>query len=294
MTNFLKLFLSCIFMGSLSAQVGINTPMPDLSAQFDMSNAPKGFLAPRVALTGTTDTTTIGSPKEGLLVYNITSNSSLTPGYYYWDITASLWKPFYNNSSSTVNTNTPKMYASVLGYNPYGVAVQSPAAFSYNGVNATKQGCYSFTDTYSGAPKHTYCSYNLSASVDWNSAFNMGKFLNGYITVITSQNEWNFIKTSVLTGAGNSNNNVWIGYNTIQYPGNSPEYTWITGEKSDINWSNSSTLQTNYPTGVPNGTSGCVRISPSSNATRGWYNDTCSSTTLSGSPLNFLIVEFNN
>lgn len=293
-TILLPLGLLLLGSGLLFSQVGINTASPDPSAVLDMSPVGRGFLAPRVALSGTADTATISSPKEGLLVFNTTDNTALDPGYYYWDNTASLWKPFYSGAGSTVTSTTPRMYASVLGYNPFGTGAQSPDTFSYNGVQAIKQGCFSFTDSYLGAPTHMYCGYNLSASVDWNGAFEMGQFLNGYMTAITSQNEWNFIRTNLLNGSGNSNNNIWIGYNTIQYPGNEPEYTWITGEKSDINWSNSSTIQANYETGEPNGTSGCVRISPSSNPVRGWYNDPCNSTSLNGSPINFLIVEFNN
>jgi hypothetical protein len=44
----------------------------------------KGFLPPRVTLTSTTDATTIASPAEGLLVYNLGS-VGLQAGYYYWN-----------------------------------------------------------------------------------------------------------------------------------------------------------------------------------------------------------------
>lgn len=50
-------------------RVGIGTPTPDTSALLDISDAHKGVLIPRVALTSTTDATTIPLPANSLLVY---------------------------------------------------------------------------------------------------------------------------------------------------------------------------------------------------------------------------------
>ena len=54
------------------------------SAKLDFSATNKGFLPPRVTLTSATDATTIASPAEGLLVYNLGS-VGLQAGYYYWN-----------------------------------------------------------------------------------------------------------------------------------------------------------------------------------------------------------------
>ncbi|MDD4554202.1 MAG: hypothetical protein PHP04_08385 [Bacteroidales bacterium] len=80
-------------MGSahfLAAQnVGISTEShtPDASAVLDVYATNKGFLPPRVALTGRTDATSISSPAVGLMVYNTgtagTSPDNVVPGYYY-------------------------------------------------------------------------------------------------------------------------------------------------------------------------------------------------------------------
>jgi hypothetical protein len=51
-------------------QVGIGTVTPDQSAALDITATNKGFLLPRIALKGTTDSTTIPNPVIGLLVYN--------------------------------------------------------------------------------------------------------------------------------------------------------------------------------------------------------------------------------
>jgi len=67
----------------------------DISAMLDVSSTTKGLLIPRVALTGTTDVTTITSGNvQSLLVFNTATVSDVTPGYYYWDAAAIKWQRF--------------------------------------------------------------------------------------------------------------------------------------------------------------------------------------------------------
>jgi hypothetical protein len=64
-------------------RVGIGTPAPDTSALLDISTTNKGLLIPRIALTSTSDGTTITLPAKSLLVYN-TATGGLSPaGYWY-------------------------------------------------------------------------------------------------------------------------------------------------------------------------------------------------------------------
>jgi hypothetical protein len=88
-----------IFLNSALAQVGINTSTPANGALLDIYSTNKGFLVPRVALTGTDDVSTISpSATTGLLVYNTVTAGALpiqvTPGFYYWN--GSQWLRFYN------------------------------------------------------------------------------------------------------------------------------------------------------------------------------------------------------
>jgi hypothetical protein len=80
------------------AQVGIGTASPNASAQLEISSSSKGFLPPRVTLTGTADATTIASPATGLMVYNTatagTAPANVTPGIYYYD--GSKWQRVIN------------------------------------------------------------------------------------------------------------------------------------------------------------------------------------------------------
>lgn len=64
-------------------QVGINTATPESSSELDVNSNPatnnKGVLIPRISLTGATDITTIPSPANGLLVFNINNSDNGTP-----------------------------------------------------------------------------------------------------------------------------------------------------------------------------------------------------------------------
>jgi hypothetical protein len=78
------LIIGFLFSIQVMSQTGIGTTTPHASAKLDVSATNKGFLPPRVTLTSNTDVTTIPSPAEGLLVYNLGS-VGLQAGYYYWN-----------------------------------------------------------------------------------------------------------------------------------------------------------------------------------------------------------------
>ena len=80
------------------AQVGIGTSSVNSSAKLQVDATNKGFLPPRVSLTGTGDVTTIATPATGLMVYNLatsgTAPNNVTPGFYYYD--GSKWQRVIN------------------------------------------------------------------------------------------------------------------------------------------------------------------------------------------------------
>lgn len=92
-----KLFLNIVSMMVMlttfaQQNVGIGTNSPVASAQLEVSASNKGFLPPRVALTSTTDVSTIAAPANGLLIYNTATAgvapTNVLPGYYYYTGTA--------------------------------------------------------------------------------------------------------------------------------------------------------------------------------------------------------------
>lgn len=86
---YLLIFIVSGTINTLRAQQVIITDdatytTPAAGAALDVKSANKGFLPPRIALTGTGDTTTIPALTHGLLIYNTASAGDVTPGYYYW------------------------------------------------------------------------------------------------------------------------------------------------------------------------------------------------------------------
>lgn len=99
---------SCILLctGIISyGQVGIGTANPNRSAILDITSSNKGFLMPRLNLTGRNDATTILNPANGLMVVNLTANGTGTNAVaansiYYWQ--NSIWQKFTALSEITV------------------------------------------------------------------------------------------------------------------------------------------------------------------------------------------------
>jgi len=96
--SFVILLLSTLLYNyTICQNVGISETSitPDASSILEIRSLDKGILIPRVELTGSDDVTTISSPANSLLVYNIstagTEPNNVIPGYYYWNDTESKW-----------------------------------------------------------------------------------------------------------------------------------------------------------------------------------------------------------
>lgn len=87
---------------SFSQNVGIGTSTPNASAKLDVTDANRGILIPRVALTATNVASPITAPATSLMIYNTATAgvapNNVTPGYYYWDGTQ--WTRLQNGSAS--------------------------------------------------------------------------------------------------------------------------------------------------------------------------------------------------
>ncbi|WP_028374790.1 hypothetical protein [Leeuwenhoekiella sp. MAR_2009_132] len=135
-----KLLLSTFFVLNLLpvfAQVGIGTTTPDQSSILDLSASNKGFLAPRINLTSTTNASIdgINANANGLMIYN--TNASLTGGngvgYYFWD--GSTWTAM--KAASTAGTNWSLTGNTVTATDFLGSTNSQPLIFK---VNSTESG----------------------------------------------------------------------------------------------------------------------------------------------------------
>lgn len=138
-----KYFVLLLFVTSFTfAQIGVGTSSPNASAMLDVTSTSKGFLQPRVALTGTTDTATIASPATGLMVFNTATAGSgaaaVTPGVYYHNGTA--WQRVANqaelaaataSTTTFVNGSLGSIYVFNGGSGPQG-QLWSPKTFNAN------------------------------------------------------------------------------------------------------------------------------------------------------------------
>ena len=86
-------------------RMSLKNGLADVSALFEADATNRGILIPRVALTGTTDASTIATPATSLMVYNTatagTSPNNVLPGYYYNSGTTAspVWKRFATGNS---------------------------------------------------------------------------------------------------------------------------------------------------------------------------------------------------
>jgi uncharacterized protein (TIGR02145 family) len=94
---------------SFGQSIKLNNQNDAGSAMLDVSSTSKGILIPNVALTGSTDATTITSPAVSLLVYNTATVSDILPGYFY--NSGTIVSPFWTR---LVTDAVSKAYADLL------------------------------------------------------------------------------------------------------------------------------------------------------------------------------------
>jgi len=114
------------------AQVTIGSDVaPHESAVLELISSDKGFLSPRVELTGQKDVTTIPSPADGLLVYNLldasTGDDKVIGGrFYYWSKGESKWVDFVGQTEVDIYV---KEEITKIG-------IPRPAIFTVNGTES--------------------------------------------------------------------------------------------------------------------------------------------------------------
>jgi hypothetical protein len=178
----------------------------------------KGFLPPRVTLTSATDATTIASPAEGLLVYNLGS-VGLQSGYYYWN--GASWATIATASSAgngVTATNMVNLYgkaysaatgdiANANGYS-FTVPVSGRYLFDFSCTgfsNATinfkvRQGTTDLgTDTQTSYNNSVHVEYNGKVEVNLQAATTY----NVYVTTTGNRDSGDYDRVYYKMVAGN-------------------------------------------------------------------------------------------
>jgi hypothetical protein len=227
--RYILLFLLVSY--TVFAQTGIGTTTPNASAKLDVYSTNKGFLPPRVTLTSTSDATTIASPAEGLLVYNLGS-VGLQAGYYYWN--GANWATIATATSAGNGVTASDMVKIYDG-------VGNAATINTNGAtfSVTTSGKYAFD--FSTSATCNSCNVTINFQVrdgsnnnavigsDSQTSFNNNVHAeyNGKVEVnLTAGRSYNVLVT---TSSGGIYNNDYSRVYMKQVSGNLP----VTGQSVD-------------------------------------------------------------
>lgn len=195
-----------LFSLTLNAQVGVGTTTPE--AALDIESTNNGLLIPRVALTSTTDTTTIITATESELVYNTATVADVTPGFYYLITAAGPWVRF-GGATGWLTTGNADI---VNGTNFLGTTTDVDIAFRRNNLAAGK---ISVNST----------SFGIGA-LNNGSNSNSVAFGNNALNVSTGQQNVAF-GANTLSNNTTGGSNVAIGFQALQVNGNSLNNTAI-------------------------------------------------------------------
>ncbi len=225
------MFLLVLFSVQVFAQTGIGTSAPHASAKLEVNASNKGFLPPRVTLTSVSDATTIASPAEGLLVYNLGS-VGLQAGYYYWN--GANWATIATATSAgngVMATDMVKIYD----------GVGNAATINTNGAtfSVTTSGKYAFDFSTSATCGNCNVTINFQVRDGSNSNAVIGSDsqtsynnnvhaeYNGKVEVnLTAGRSYNVLVT---TSSGGIYNNDYSRVYMKQVSGNLP----VTGQSVD-------------------------------------------------------------
>jgi trimeric autotransporter adhesin len=204
-------------------QVGIGTSSVHSSAKLQIESSNKGFLPPRVELTGTMDVSTIASPATGLLIYNSatagTSPNNVTPGYYYY--VGSAWVRL------TVPTDNAANVSGVVAVANGGTGVTSSTGSGsvvlsdFPALNHPMLGHATVTSingsTIGRGPGHTIGNIVLGESAFSSNSYGVYNTAVGYKSMYSSAYGWNntAIGCEALMTSSTGSNSTAVGFRAL-------------------------------------------------------------------------------
>lgn len=134
--------LTCISVSQaqeLSKKIGDKPTLINASAALEVESTNKGVLISRIALTGTSDISTIANGNvTSMLVYNTATVADITPGYYYWNGTkwSRVVTPNDLPSLETTTTLAQNTTTGAITYTNEDAIVATANVVSANALNA--------------------------------------------------------------------------------------------------------------------------------------------------------------
>ena len=220
---------ACLFIlpplktGAQSLAVNTTGATANASSILDVSSTNKGVLIPRVALTGTTDVTTIASPATSLLIYNTVTVSNVTPGYYYWNgsawakvVSGTAWSLTGNNGTSAatnfIGTTDNVAFSFRVNNQKAGlIDVNSNLFLGYQagnvntGIENTGIGFQALYTNTIGSSNTAMGTYALASAIDGVANTATGAWALGFSSQSAFNSAFGFnAMTHVSTGSNNS------------------------------------------------------------------------------------------
>jgi len=220
---------ACLFIlppletGAQSLAVNTTGATANASSILDVSSSNKGVLIPRVALTGTTDVTTIAAPASSLLIYNTATVSNVTPGYYYWNgsawtkvVSGTAWSLTGNNGTSAatnfIGTTDNVAFSFRVNNQKAGlIDVNSNLFLGYQagnvntGIENTGIGFQALYTNTIGSSNTAMGTYALASAIDGVANTATGAWALGFSSQSAFNSAFGFnAMTHVSTGSNNS------------------------------------------------------------------------------------------
>lgn len=244
--NVLIISLLAINQTTFSQNVGINSTgaTPNSSSILDLNTGNtftspngKGFIPPNVALTSTTDVTTVASPSTSLLVYNTANAGSGTtivaPGYYYWN--GSQWVKLRGNDwmmNGNANTVDGTNFLGTTDSVAFSIKVNNQKAgridpgykttsFGYKSMNSNTTGIGNVGIGYASLYSNTTGNDNLALGYQalYNNTTSSANTAIGYqalLTNTTSTGSNSAFGSQALLYSTTGYENTAIGFQTLR------------------------------------------------------------------------------